>query len=528
MSNTDHHGIDWWRVKHRSDASVDFLAGLVLCWEGQPLVHVQDDHGHYVPTEGAKPKLILGQIRKETRQYGLDRPPVEVLRMYLIDGSQNCCKAITNSNLTKHLLKDRLLYPGATITLEDYGLSRLNPQNGNQFKGVILINKFTWAAAPTGMVVDYSSDDTDDDDDDAMERPHRMRSFPLSRITLSTFHPHILCRLQENMITWTSQVCEYDPVTDVGFVYNGLLTQGQLRRGIHIESDVTRNEWKAMMNCRYYGSGDPFYGLTSEDSEGDAGNKCECVTRFGLSSCALTMFPLENFDTDYMFEAVTFFFKEQHADDFESLPQGKRRFVFYFWFATNPLQIKRRRRQLPPCITDAVRKMFPDAPGVEPTGYIETGAGNDENNGPVPDHKWLKKLQERSLRSKFPLDTYSPGQVVSQDGHDTVKSQDTSTVKGKKEEEASPELQVVKVVTKSCASSSEDKKPLYTPFARMSTSGKAPPYKPATEAKKRKCKSRYQKKRDIERIRMIGLKHEDAHTYYCQESSSCASSSDDK
>ncbi|CAB9515156.1 hypothetical protein SEMRO_697_G189000.1 [Seminavis robusta] len=257
--------IDWWRVKHRSDASVDFLADLVMSGNGNPTVRVRDEHGQHLPTAGAKPKLILGEIRKESRQYGIGRPPVEVLRMFLIDGSQNTCKAVTNSNLTKHLLKDRLLYPGATITLEDYGLIRLSPQNGDQFKGIILINKFTWTAAPTGKVVDYSSEDSDDDD--AMERPHQMRSYPLSRITLSTFHPHVKCRLQDSLITWTSQVCDYDPESDVGLVYNGLLTQGQLRRGIHVESDAAREDWTAMMKHRYYGTGDPFHGWKEDASE---------------------------------------------------------------------------------------------------------------------------------------------------------------------------------------------------------------------------------------------------------------------
>eukprot|EP00797_Seminavis_robusta_P009606 Sro1699_g292060.2 (284) ;mRNA; r:17289-18140 len=195
-------------------------------------------------------------------------------------------------------------------------------------------------------------------------------------------------------LVFTVPCCLYDPKTNKGMVFNERATVAQLKQAHPCHVTWNKADFKKV------------FAEIPEDFDEDATvpMPCECETRFGLSTCAISSFPLCFMDFDQVFNSLKGKVSEDalEAEDFFDLSPPKKRWCAYTYFSLNVFHLRNRTR-LPDCVVYAIRLKFRDEKDTESIGTKRKTPPKDYTSEKVAARKVNMELEEKKERDELPL-----------------------------------------------------------------------------------------------------------------------------
>lgn len=380
-------------VDHHNDGSVDYITEQVMHLKDKeddnnavsPSLKVwQDGKVVLVDDKKASPKFIVVELKKEAVSWGKAGTPCCIYKMVLMDGSETCFKAVTNSSLAM-LLHGENLCAGCTVVVKDFSWLWFQTERRVEWQGTMFIKNMGWNYPPgfamaakyftppakkvkRAPVIEYLMQASDDGTAAEVEPSHkvfRAHRFAIDKvIKRGVFLFTTVWIDKPERYIWNHQ-CSYEA------------SQEHFENGDWIHSDHTRGDWihfmKPLMEeekaedlvCAVVAEDlKPAAVVDSQDSKIPF-KDCECQTRFGFTKCVLFMFPVEDVPKDELFVTCRHHLLgkniKTYGKKFGGLLNNHKRWCLYWHYAVNIFEIRSSARPLPECFTDYVRFIYPNA-----------------------------------------------------------------------------------------------------------------------------------------------------------------------
>ena len=137
--------------EHRNDASVDYIADVILCQEDWPDPR-ECVNGHQVPIEDGIPSFIVVDVEYSERKYS--NIPLKVTRLTLMDGSETVFTGYLLASLTKVVAENQKpLFQGCTITVHSHKFLwwKKSSPDGRP-RGIMLLQSYVYNLPPNYQV----------------------------------------------------------------------------------------------------------------------------------------------------------------------------------------------------------------------------------------------------------------------------------------------------------------------------------------------------------------------------------------
>lgn len=346
-------------VEHYPDSSRDFITDIYCERNDHPLVRAAGDQNVYTVV-GGNPKLTILRLKEAMPKY--KQTAQSVFYAVLADGGCGLMKAVFNSSLSSKV-REAQLHPGCTLEVKDYAIIWHQLTEDKLKRAVMFIKDFDYKSGPKPL---------EGDEDCSSVTPEHAKS---------VWHSPTL---DDVMSLGVILFCDTPFSQDENHFFFEKMPVWKIRSGLFYPFKDQREEFlnkdpTALIHPSDEDTSDEeaCVGIVGSPVAKKAKLPCNCTQKpYRLKYCVLRLYPLDSTDEDQLFEmASDRLGGATSADDWNGLFNNHKRWCYYWFYAVNIFHVTTGTEQLPNCLVDAVRELYPQ-PGSAYVGYKGRNKGN--------------------------------------------------------------------------------------------------------------------------------------------------------